>query len=223
MTKDQINNDIGNIFLDVVIVSQYINRTAAAGSQDPLGKYMTRFRQSLSQITYMKTYNILQNSLSLYNNPYDSNLFNADTKREYDYYSTTLADITFFNSSIEHFSSLGYFNLKFQQSEHKINQVWHIATIPGIIANIGGYAGSITQIVALVLCVYQQFMFESSLIKRLFKEKKVNSTSKDGNDNNEDSKVTPIGEESKEEEGRLKGFSDKSHDFSGIAQYEGSD
>jgi hypothetical protein len=43
-----------------------------------------------------------------------------------------------------------------------------------MISAIGGYAGTITYFIQLFLTFYQGFMFESSLIKRLYRERKDN-------------------------------------------------
>ena len=81
LPPDNITAQIGNIYIDVVIATQYINKTAASSSESPLGRYLTRFRQSLTEFNYMKTYSISQNQLELYNNPLDSNLFDVNPRR----------------------------------------------------------------------------------------------------------------------------------------------
>jgi hypothetical protein len=45
-------------------------------------------------------------------------------------------------------------------------------TFGNLVSNTGGYLGSITLIASGILYYYQCFMFESSLIKRLYMEKK---------------------------------------------------
>lgn len=44
--------------------------------------------------------------------------------------------------------------MQFRQSSREESIEWSIITLEGVIANIGGYAGSITQIAALVLYQY---------------------------------------------------------------------
>lgn len=41
-------------------------------------------------------------------------------------------------------------------------------------SNCGGYASTISETLAVFLMIYQGFMYESSLTKRLFREKKTN-------------------------------------------------
>ena len=47
-------------------------------------------------------------------------------------------------------------------------------TFTGCVASIGGYASTITYFIGIIFNFYQSFMFESSLIKRLYTEKKSN-------------------------------------------------
>jgi hypothetical protein len=52
-------------------------------------------------------------------------------------------------------------------------------TLGNIVSNTGGYMGSITLIASTILYYYQCFMFETSLIKRLYKEKNDDDSDSD--------------------------------------------
>jgi hypothetical protein len=50
---------------------------------------------------------------------------------------------------------------------------WQVTTFGAAISNTGGYASLLNLLVNFMMYYYQCFMYESSIMKRVYREKKV--------------------------------------------------
>ena len=115
----------------------------------------------------------MQNTVTTYNNPWiDLSTFGLKAnQKEYKFYSST------FDSYIQCVNQQNdpeYGLYGFTVNKNQLSRVttFKIYTFDSYLALVGGYAGIITFLIALVMDGYQEFAYERSLVRILYKRKR---------------------------------------------------
>ena len=67
--------------------------------------------------------------------------------------------------------SYGYFSVSLSQSSKFVQEICVSNTFNGILATLGGYSTVLTGLFSFLLASYQSFVFDKSMLKRLFHQK----------------------------------------------------
>lgn len=65
-------------------------------------------------------------------------------------------------------SIYGYYAVDLNQSESSSIHVWNSNNILGLLSNLGGYSTVLTGFFALLIGNYQSFIYDKSMLKKLF-------------------------------------------------------
>ena len=65
-------------------------------------------------------------------------------------------------------SIFGFFSVDWSQSEEQLMHIWVASTITGMLSSIGGYSTVLSSFFALLLSNYQGFVFDKSMLKKLY-------------------------------------------------------
>lgn len=74
----------------------------------------------------------------------------------------------FFASKYQSQGVYGYFSVDWSQNEGSEVHTWVSNTFTGLLSSLGGYSTVLTGIFGLLISNYQSFVFDKSMLKKLY-------------------------------------------------------
>jgi len=111
----------------------------------------------------------MQNTVTTYDNKWiDLSNFGLNTsQRDYKFYSSKFDSYTQYVTQND--TSYGFYGFAVSKNQQKSETTFTVNTFDSFLALVGGYAGIITFLIALVMDGYQEFSYERSLVRILYK------------------------------------------------------